>query len=236
MLNPSGQVWNVELVNSLDEIISTSIISSNNWSSNLLSAGDYIIRLKIRDNYTVSIAASIAEGQLLNAHFDVSSSIVYELNEIQFTSIEENQEATYTWNFGDGSFQNGSATTTHAYAAAGIYEAKLKVSFEHCEDVQVQTITVHQNVTGIEAVNTGGIKVYPNPASDIIRVELDSQTTIEWINIYDYSGRIVQSEFVSGMLNSQKFSLPIRDLSSGMYFMTLKTDRGISAVRFNVQH
>jgi hypothetical protein len=91
-------------------------------------------------------------------------------------------------------------------------------------------------VTGIEAVITGGIKVYPNPASDIISVELDSQTTIEWINIYDYSGRIVQSEFVSGMLNSQKFSLPIKDLSSGMYFMTLKTDRGISAVRFNVQH
>jgi hypothetical protein len=76
MLNPSGQVWNVELVNSLDEIISTSIISSNNWSSNLLGAGDYIIRLTTSDNYTVSIAASIAEGQLLNAHFDVSSSIV----------------------------------------------------------------------------------------------------------------------------------------------------------------
>jgi len=73
------------------------------------------------------------------------------------------QEATYTWNFGDGSFQNGSATTTHAYAEAGIYEAKLKVSFEHCEDVQVQTITVHQNVTGIEAVITGGRKLYRRP-------------------------------------------------------------------------
>lgn len=236
VLNPSGHQWNVELLNSSEEIVSNAVISSNNWSSDLLSSGDFTIRLTTSDNYTVSIAANIAEAQPLNANFDVSSSNVFELDEVQFTSIDENQEADYTWIFGDGSFQNGSATTVHAYAEAGVYEAKLKVNYLHCEEIQSQTIVVTQDVTSTEYINNSGIKIYPNPAIDVISIELDAESTIEWIYIYDCSGRLVQSEFVSGMLKQNKFSLPVRDLSSGIYLMVLKSEYGNSAVRFNIQH
>jgi uncharacterized protein YjbI with pentapeptide repeats len=59
------------------------------------------------------------------------------------------------------------------------------------------------------------IKIYPNPAFDILNIE--SQEPIEWIQIFDISGSIIFSQYYG----SNK--VDISRLQSGLYFVKLKT-------------
>lgn len=76
-------------------------------------------------------------------------------------------------------------------------------------------------------------KVYPNPATDIIQVNLDSELQVA-INlevlVYDLHGRIVKSDFPMVRLNrgrTESFRLDIQQLSSGSYFLVLDAvDKG----------
>ncbi|HTX88057.1 MAG TPA: T9SS type A sorting domain-containing protein [Bacteroidales bacterium] len=79
------------------------------------------------------------------------------------------------------------------------------------------TLNTILNTTGIRETNgTGDISVYPNPAAEAIWVKTGQAGTLESLQIYDLTGRLVSTTPASGNM-IQKIS--IGELSSGLYFL-----------------
>jgi len=65
------------------------------------------------------------------------------------------------------------------------------------------------------------IKVYPNPSSDIINIDIEEEATLEIINT---KGQIVDTKSLTEKVNN----LDLSNLVSGVYTLRIKTDRGIA--------
>ncbi len=67
---------------------------------------------------------------------------------------------------------------------------------------------------------TDGIKVYPNPASTQVNVDLsDVSGSLQTLAIYDMSGRMVSSKNYNGLAHNNIETMDISSLSSGMYLV-----------------
>ena len=90
-------------------------------------------------------------------------------------------------------------------------------------------------VTGA-SVGIGGnesqfIRVYPNPASDLVNV--NSNLTINNVEMLSYLG---QNVYTKNDLNTKLVQLDVSALHSGVYFIKIKTDQGIKTTKITVNH
>ncbi|MDP9955535.1 hypothetical protein J2X97_001172 [Epilithonimonas hungarica] len=76
----------------------------------------------------------------------------------------------------------------------------------------------YQSYLGVNEVNKIQIKIYPNPAKDLINITSDKK--INSVEVYDYLGRLIKTEF-SNKVN-------ISQLLKGNYLLKIKTDSGES--------
>ncbi len=91
--------------------------------------------------------------------------------------------------------------------------------------------------TGIdEASNFSEVNVYPNPASDIVNVEFNlSEVTGVSIELTDELGQqLVKSEQGNLSTGMQKYSLNTDRLSNGLYFVSVKTNKGVITKKLSV--
>src|SRR5690606_11636078 len=70
------------------------------------------------------------------------------------------------------------------------------------------------------------VNVYPNPAQNYIFFDT-KDLKIESVEIYDLLGRINTEEYI---LNQNQIDISL--FNSGLYFIKIKTDRGISFEKF----
>lgn len=84
------------------------------------------------------------------------------------------------------------------------------------DDVQFTTGNV-----GVENVVATESKVYPNPTTGILNVEI-SNANASLISIYNLDGSLVKTEALNGM----KGSVNVSTLTSGMYIYRIVTDKG----------
>ena len=75
------------------------------------------------------------------------------------------------------------------------------------------------SLTGIEDITDENI-VYPNPASDVIKI--NSPENVQCIEIFNMQGQLVKT--VTGEVNH----ISVKDLANGMYTLKLMTDNGTS--------
>ncbi len=81
--------------------------------------------------------------------------------------------------------------------------------------------------TGIDNVPAVTAKVYPNPATDMLHVELNGGNP-EQLNIFDVTGKTVYTEAV----NSRNIAISTGTLAPGAYLLQLKGKDGNATVRF----
>jgi len=67
------------------------------------------------------------------------------------------------------------------------------------------------------------LKIFPNPATDEVWIELPESTTTSDIRIFDVAGKLYNQVHIT---NSQRVPLNIEALPSGAYVVELKTNRG----------
>ena len=65
--------------------------------------------------------------------------------------------------------------------------------------------------------------VYPNPANDVVNVGNTENVLINNVKIVDLNGRTVKNVALSGVVDTQ---VNISDLSSGVYMITVSSDKG----------
>ena len=123
---------------------------------------------------------------------------------------------TYFWDFGDGETSN-IMDPVHVYTESGTYTVTL-VATRHCMDDTVSltmTVTLPTppvDTTGISVASTVTMKLYPNPAHDVLVVESESSADAV---IVDMVGRKMQTiKVVEGIT-----PVDLRGLPRGRYFL-----------------
>jgi len=86
--------------------------------------------------------------------------------------------------------------------------------------------TTYNCESGIyEQKQNTGITIYPNPATDNLTIETHDKATIEILNI---EGEIIKTV----KNNGKETAIDLRNLSSGIYIIKAKTERGVAVKKF----
>ena len=83
-----------------------------------------------------------------------------------------------------------------------------------------------------KAPNRTGIKLYPNPAEEEIKIWLDQEDDPYELSIYNNTGQLVM--FKTG-LSTLEYSINTKNYPSGIYFLTLRSNRGTQSKIFIVE-
>lgn len=101
---------------------------------------------------------------------------------------------------------------------------------------------IHLNVNEVITINTkdqldeaNQIQVYPNPANEIVTVDMSLVNTFEKVNvrITDVSGKVLQDVHYQNVLNEQ-FTYNLNNYAPGTYFIQVNTEEGNRTTRFVV--
>jgi len=91
-------------------------------------------------------------------------------------------------------------------------------------------VTVDE-ITGInDYVNNQNIKLYPNPAEEVLFVELENNRKSDYV-IYDILGKVEKT----GQLVDNKSQINISELSTGMYIIQINTENNSMSYKFSVK-
>ena len=142
---------------------------------------------------------------------------------ISFSILESNITAItstfdYAVLFGSGS--EGVEEMRILHSSVPSWEAEPIVA-----TLDIDNIMAESQALGTNEFRTGtSVKLYPNPASDIITIYSDTNTVESFTyNIIDLAGRVVKSG--NAELNHE---INIQDLNPGNYILQLKTENGIT--------
>ena len=149
----------------------------------------------------------------------------------QFVYPDSIDGGHYIWEFGDGATST-QANPTHTYTQGGNYTVTLTAVV--CSDTSVFVQEVSTWATGTNnVVNTNGIKVYPNPANDIVMIDTHLQNNEQaTISICDITGHKLTQLPIQG---TAKYQVNIATYTSGMYYCVLtKGDNTVQRIKLAI--
>lgn len=131
----------------------------------------------------------------------------------------------YKWSFGDGKVDSGLIwKTVNVYDTNGTFTVSLTVYSKHCGEAtftkEIEVITIGVN----ELANENGIKVFPNPTSGSVQIQIPSDIDVSTIDLklVDLNGRVIIDESRSE-LNTIGLNLNEYNLASGVYQLSISS-------------
>ncbi len=166
------------------------------------------------DNVDISDAA----GSAPTADFSFSATGLT----VDFTDASIGTVDSYLWDFGDGATDT-TQNPTHTYAAYGNYTACLTATNSNGSDSSCQTVML---INSLETVFGDLVKVYPNPASESVNLEIRGLESDHLVyRLRNSVGQPVVSKELSAGQSAYFESIDVKSLPAGIYF--LEIDNGI---------
>lgn len=134
-----------------------------------------------------------------------------------FNAVEAGK-AKYVWTFGDGTSDTASKNPTHDYTASGLSSAwvKLIVTDEFgCVSEDSVEISIPLSVS--DNLRANGVKVYPQPANNVLNIEIPAELLSATIQLSDATGRVVGSIIAAKTLNE----ISVSEFPQGIYFINI---------------
>ncbi len=95
----------------------------------------------------------------------------------------------------------------------GLNNTKVRIEEYACN---VSTTSIHDNMNNLK------VKIYPNPATDVLHVSADRNVACQF-SLYDVSSRKIIEQKISGAT-----SFNIKDLTKGIYFYEIQSESGLT--------
>lgn len=121
-----------------------------------------------------------------------------------------------------------SPTVGAAYSVTGIVD----YSFSAWKLEPRAESDIEAGSVGIAELNTIDVAIFPNPATDLVRVTLPAASGRAELVLMDAAGRMVMNDVTA----TDNAVLNVGDLANGVYLLTVRTEAGISTERISVQH
>ncbi len=93
---------------------------------------------------------------------------------------------------------------------------------------------LYTHLTGktlIEELEKRSPSIYPNPAKDVLIVDLPDYTSNSSYHILDITGRVL----LSGIVNSNKFNINLNGLGAGIYTLIIESGTNYNQIKFVVE-
>ncbi|MCD4788642.1 MAG: PKD domain-containing protein, partial [Bacteroidales bacterium] len=165
------------------------------------------------------------------ADFTADTTTIFEGESVQFSDLSTNNPTTREWFFeggtpGTSNEQNPLIT----YNTPGVYDVTLTVTNAYGSDTKIidDYITVDE-LTGINTVETTEIKIYPNPAKDILYISFTEN--LQFISILNIMGEVVYTQDVS----SDLIKVNISDLKEGIYIVRIIAGKNLINKKIQVK-
>ncbi len=145
---------------------------------------------------------------------------------------------SYAWNFGDpnsgASNTSTDANPSHTYTVNGPYTVTLIASNSCGSDTITSTVNISGIVGVINVNDIHNVSVYPNPANDLLNVEINSALAANaTISIHDISGRVLNSYSIDQLQkNGNQYHISTADLNAGIYFLNVQNNSEVKTIKF----
>ncbi|MCZ4319198.1 T9SS type A sorting domain-containing protein [Aequorivita viscosa] len=150
--------------------------------------------------------------QILNISHDVQIRVYNNLAEFHFQNINLDTG-------GHGNILLKMKTKSDLNSTDNV-GAKANIYFDYNFPVETNEAVTTFSVLRVDEYNNLKIVIFPNPANDLIRIQ--SASVIKNIGIYDLQGRLIDARTT----NKQITELNISALKSGVYFLSIETEKG----------
>jgi PKD repeat protein len=124
------------------------------------------------------------------------------------------------WNMGDGTYYYDNIPQSHTYTTCGRYYPSAVLSDSSgCTTIYIVDTVVCSDLLSIETTGQATFKIYPNPANDVLVVELNDARQAE-LTLTNLLGEVV----VKRKLKEATSSINVSELHSGLYVITVAGD------------
>lgn len=233
--NPSSVTWNCSLMNLNGGTIGNSSLQSVVFNN--LDEGTYRLRMNNAEGYLVEELVNIAGADPVYGNIlPMSSSSYFTTDVIEAFADQPDVNNQYSWYLNDLLAGTGPEISLNI-TSPGMYTLKLRINAVNCEFETNTTFTVTQAATvGIEtSESASGFIVYPNPARDVLNIQINRKIGFNMLTVYDASGRLVHLEKLSNALGQQAIQLPLNELNPGIYQVILEGNNSRSTAKFTKQ-
>jgi hypothetical protein len=199
------------------------------WSSggSVVGAGPNLVGLILNANTTVTLTVTDASGCQNTAEVEVT------VAPPPVVTLAAQGSACVNWEpfplvgglpAGGTYLVNGVATTLFDPAAgAGVYTIVYQFTDANgCSGSAQRTLLVDA-CTGINELDEAGIRMYPNPASDVLYITAEAGRYE--IRIHDASGRLVQTEGLDTGADRER-RVALNDRQNGIYVVVIAAEDG----------
>ena len=233
--NSSTLTWNNSLSNLNGAILSSSSLPIAVFNN--LEDGTYRLRMLNDEGYLVEELINIAGADpVFGSILPMSSSSYFTTDVIEAFADQPDENNQYSWYLNDLLAGTGSEISLNI-TSPGLYTLKLRINATNCEFETSTSFNVMQSATvGIETnESASGFIIYPNPARDVLNIQINRKIGFNMLTVYDASGRMVHKEKVSSSQGQQAIQLPLNDLNPGIYQVILEGNNSRSAAKFTKQ-
>lgn len=140
---------------------------------------------------------------------------------VQFQNRSTNAQS-YRWDFGDGNLST-SKNPLVVYNRAWVYNVCLTVvdtcgkEDTYCQQLNMMPFSIDE-LTLLES-----IKIYPNPADDILKIELPNEMKFSTtVSLYDLNGKLLIAKNINK--NQKGVNLDLSSLAKGVYMLNLNME------------
>ncbi|MES1226452.1 MAG: T9SS type A sorting domain-containing protein, partial [Bacteroidota bacterium] len=192
--------------------------------------------LYILDELTTALPVNLVNftAAAIKEDIQVSWTTATELNTSHFT-IQRSADGKQFENIGTVNAA-GSSTTAKQYSfldanamhtSASVLYYRLQMNDK--DGKQYYSPTVPVKITG----STPGIAVYPNPATDIVVLNFNTQAGEKGtLRVLDASGKIILTKALSNLASGNQTSFSVKALPAGVYYVQIATPKGTQSVKF----
>lgn len=93
------------------------------------------------------------------------------------------------------------------------------------------SVTLADNTSVNDLANTISISAYPNPATDIVRLDMTNVSTGDYaINVFDISGRRLLQNQIAINNNTYSFTLNTQTWVAGVYYVQVLSENGSQVI------
>jgi len=150
---------------------------------------------------------------------------------VSFNNTTINGGLNFLWDFGDG-YTSTDKNPVHSYQNYGNYIVKLISSNSCGTDSTNSDINIVQSIDYYDIANNR-IIAYPNPAENIIYLNLNSEKSDKAkLKLTDVLGRVVEQNDLTINTGNNKFQFDIAHLSYGIYFINIILDNTLFTAKF----
>lgn len=191
--------------------------SIGGFISSGISSSDGLILQSVASNTVLdSLSLWQSNGDIPLPQFSYSENN----NQIIFSNQSDNSNS-YSWDFGDGTFSTNQ-NPQHTYSTAGTYIVSLTAE-NNCKSMtKIDTIQIQ--TTGITSPFLNEMKTYPNPASNVINIDLRKNYSNVQIGIYSTNGQLIESKEYRSV---KMIELQLKELNPGLYFLKIETELNV---------